>query len=111
SLLFILAFLIRYCCCRRDGEEAESEGSQEAESEGSGLGSAKGRGLCCVTWVSVAAVIVCCMAIGIGFYGNSEANDGIYQVTYSLATANHTLASIKFLVSSQSECKTQKNYK
>ncbi|MBN3315739.1 TTYH1 protein, partial [Atractosteus spatula] len=99
SLLFILAFLVRYCCCRRDGEEAESEGSQEAESEGSGLGSAKGRGLCCVTWVSVAAVTVCCMAIGIGFYGNSEANDGISQVTYSLATANHTLASIKFLVS------------
>ncbi|KAL8176771.1 UNVERIFIED_CONTAM: Protein tweety 1 [Gekko kuhli] len=37
--------------------------------------------------------------IGIGFYGNSETNDGVYQVTYSLLNANHTLSSIDTLVS------------
>uniref|UniRef100_A0A670Z436 Protein tweety homolog n=1 Tax=Pseudonaja textilis TaxID=8673 RepID=A0A670Z436_PSETE len=37
--------------------------------------------------------------IGIGFYGNSETNDGVYQVTYSLLSANHTLSSIDSLVS------------
>uniref|UniRef100_A0A4W4FRE5 Protein tweety homolog n=1 Tax=Electrophorus electricus TaxID=8005 RepID=A0A4W4FRE5_ELEEL len=35
---------------------------------------------------------------GIGFYGNSEANDGMYQLTSSLLTANYTLASINLLV-------------
>lgn len=39
------------------------------------------------------------VAIGIGFYGNSEANDGMYQLTSSLLTANYTLASIDLLVS------------
>lgn len=42
----------------------------------------------------------CSVAIGIGFYGNSEANDGMYQLTSSLLTANYTLASIDLLVSS-----------
>ncbi|XP_069812046.1 protein tweety homolog 1-like, partial [Dendropsophus ebraccatus] len=37
--------------------------------------------------------------IGIGFYGNSETNDGVYQVTYSLMNANHTLTSIDLLIS------------
>uniref|UniRef100_A0A8D0GD07 Protein tweety homolog n=1 Tax=Sphenodon punctatus TaxID=8508 RepID=A0A8D0GD07_SPHPU len=37
--------------------------------------------------------------IGIGFYGNSETNDGVYQVTYSLLNANHTLSAIDSLVS------------
>uniref|UniRef100_A0A667XQM5 Protein tweety homolog n=1 Tax=Myripristis murdjan TaxID=586833 RepID=A0A667XQM5_9TELE len=40
----------------------------------------------------------CSVAIGIGFYGNSEANDGMYQLTSSLLTANYTLASIDLLV-------------
>lgn len=43
---------------------------------------------------------LCSVAIGIGFYGNSEANDGMYQLTSSLLTANYTLASIDLLVSS-----------
>uniref|UniRef100_A0A665VV75 Protein tweety homolog n=1 Tax=Echeneis naucrates TaxID=173247 RepID=A0A665VV75_ECHNA len=38
------------------------------------------------------------VAIGIGFYGNSEANDGMYQLTSSLLTANYTLTSIDLLV-------------
>lgn len=33
-------------------------------------------------------------AVGVGFYGNSETNDGIYQMTYSLYNTNHTLAGI-----------------
>ncbi|XP_062847816.1 protein tweety homolog 1 isoform X2 [Trichomycterus rosablanca] len=100
SLLVILSFLIHYCCCNRgdagrDGEEEEDDDT----SGGHGYGSKKGRRICCVTWVSVAAVTLCCVAIGIGFYGNSEANDGMYQLTSSLLTANHTLASIDLLIS------------
>lgn len=43
--------------------------------------------------------LFCSVAIGVGFYGNSEANDGMYQLTSSLLTANYTLASIDLLVS------------
>uniref|UniRef100_A0A7N8X4G7 Protein tweety homolog n=1 Tax=Mastacembelus armatus TaxID=205130 RepID=A0A7N8X4G7_9TELE len=83
SLLVVLSFLIHYCCCHR-GDRSH------------GYGGKKGRGICCVTWVAVAAVTL--VAIGIGFYGNSEANDGMYQLTSSLLTANYTLASIDLLV-------------
>ena len=37
-------------------------------------------------------------AVGVGFYGNSETNDGVYQLTYSLYNANHTLGGINNLV-------------
>lgn len=37
-------------------------------------------------------------AVGVGFYGNSETNDGVYQLTYSLYNANHTLGSVENLV-------------
>lgn len=37
-------------------------------------------------------------AIGIGFYGNSETNDGVYQLLYALDNANHTLTGIDTLV-------------
>lgn len=37
-----------------------------------------------------------------GFYGNSEVNDGVYQLTYSLYNANHTLGGISDLVSGNS---------
>ena len=37
-------------------------------------------------------------AVGVGFYGNSETNDGVYQLTYSLSNANHTLGGINNLV-------------
>ncbi|XP_052434338.1 protein tweety homolog 1 isoform X2 [Carassius gibelio] len=101
SLLVVLSFLIHYCCCRRGegGRDAEDEEEDDDASGGHGYSGRKGRGICCVTWVSVAAVTLCCVAIGIGFYGNSEANDGMYQLTSSLLTANYTLASIDLLVS------------
>lgn len=38
-------------------------------------------------------------AVGVGFYGNSETNDGVYQLTYSLYSANHTLDGISNQVS------------
>ncbi|KAG8129230.1 hypothetical protein E2320_015938 [Naja naja] len=38
-------------------------------------------------------------AVGIGFYGNSETNDGIYQLIYALDNANHTLSGVDSLVS------------
>ncbi|CAJ1062405.1 protein tweety homolog 1 isoform X1 [Xyrichtys novacula] len=101
SLLVVLSFLIHYCCCHRGdrGEGSEEEEEDEDGSTGHGYSGKKGRGICCVTWVAVAAVTLCCVAIGIGFYGNSEANDGMYQLTSSLLTANYTLASIDLLIS------------
>ncbi|XP_060776502.1 protein tweety homolog 1 isoform X2 [Neoarius graeffei] len=99
SLLVILSFLIHYCCCHRGDAGRDEEEEDDDASGGHGYGGRKGRRICCVTWVSVAAVTLCCVAIGFGFYGNSEANDGMYQLTSSLLTANHTLASIDMLVS------------
>ncbi|MFT7815904.1 protein tweety homolog 1 isoform X1 [Arapaima gigas] len=100
SLLVVLSFLIHYCCCHRgdSGSASEEEEEEDDASGGRGYSGRKGRRICCVTWVSVAAVTICCVAIGIGFYGNSEANDGMYQLTSSLLTANYTLASINLLV-------------
>ncbi|XP_046703364.1 protein tweety homolog 1 isoform X2 [Silurus meridionalis] len=97
SLLVVLSFLIHYCCCHRG--DAGRDDEEEDDNASGGHGYRKGRRICCVTWVSVAAVTLCCVAIGFGFYGNSEANDGMYQLTSSLLTANHTLASIDMLVS------------
>ncbi|GAA6093140.1 protein tweety homolog 1 isoform X1 [Tachysurus ichikawai] len=99
SLLVVLSFLIHYCCCHRGDAGRDEEEEDDDASGGHGYGGRKGRRICCVTWVSVAAVTLCCVAIGFGFYGNSEANDGMYQLTSSLLTANHTLASIDMLVS------------
>ncbi|XP_051999439.1 protein tweety homolog 1-like [Xyrauchen texanus] len=101
SLLVVLSFLIHYCCCHcgDGGRDAEEEEEDDDASGGHGYNGRKGHDICCVTWVSVAALTLCCVAIGIGFYGNSEANDGMYQLTSSLLTANYTLASIDLLVS------------
>lgn len=38
------------------------------------------------------------VAVGVGFYGNSETNDGVYQLTYSFYNANHTLGGVDSLV-------------
>ncbi|NXG29299.1 TTYH2 protein, partial [Dromaius novaehollandiae] len=37
-------------------------------------------------------------AVGAGFYGNSETNDGVYQLLYALGNANRTLTGIDALV-------------
>ncbi|NXW93869.1 TTYH2 protein, partial [Alopecoenas beccarii] len=81
NLLFLTVYLICLCCCRRD-QEPESKRPHS----------------CCVTWMAVTAGLICCMAVGIGFYGNSEANDGVYQLLYALDHANHTLTGIDSLV-------------
>lgn len=36
--------------------------------------------------------------MGVGFYGNSETNDGVHQLIYSLDNANHTFSGIDELV-------------
>uniref|UniRef100_G1PQ31 Protein tweety homolog n=1 Tax=Myotis lucifugus TaxID=59463 RepID=G1PQ31_MYOLU len=77
NLLFLSAYLVCACCCRQ----------------------AKQRKSCCVTWSAVVAGLVCCAAVGVGFYGNSETNDGVYQLIYSLDNANHTFSGIDALVS------------
>lgn len=40
-------------------------------------------------------------AVGIGFYGNSETNDGVFQLLYALDHANQTLTGIDSLVGPQ----------
>lgn len=42
--------------------------------------------------------LACSAAVGVGFYGNSETSDGVYQLIYSLDNANHTLSGIDRLV-------------
>ncbi|XP_074703237.1 protein tweety homolog 2 isoform X2 [Strix aluco] len=81
NLLFLTVYLICLCCCKRD-QEPETKRPHS----------------CCVTWMAVTAGLICCAAIGIGFYGNSETNDGVYQLLYALDHANHTLTSIDSLV-------------
>ncbi|NXE48690.1 TTYH2 protein, partial [Casuarius casuarius] len=81
NLLFLTVYLICLCCCKRDAEpESKRPGS------------------CCVTWTAVVAGLVCCAAVGAGFYGNSETNDGVYQLLYALGNANRTLTGIDALV-------------
>ncbi|XP_022375786.1 protein tweety homolog 2 [Enhydra lutris kenyoni] len=82
SLIILVTYVVCVCCCRRD-EAVQT----------------KRRDSCCVTWTAVMAGLVCCAAVGVGFYGNSETNDGVYQLIYSLDNANHTFSGIDELVS------------
>nr|DBA27589.1 TPA: hypothetical protein GDO54_008063 [Pyxicephalus adspersus] len=82
NLVFVSIYLICFCCCKKD-ESLETKRPRS----------------CCVTWTATVSGLLCCAAVGIGFYGNSETNDGIYQLTYSLDDANHTLAGVDNLVS------------
>ncbi|XP_069728354.1 protein tweety homolog 2 isoform X3 [Phaenicophaeus curvirostris] len=81
NLLFLTVYLLCLCCCKRDLEPD----SKRPRS-------------CCITWMAVTAGLICCTAVGIGFYGNSETNDGVYQLLYALDHANHTLTDIDSLV-------------
>ncbi|KAM6914798.1 protein tweety homolog 2-like isoform 1-T1 [Lycodopsis pacificus] len=81
SLLVVAVCLVCICCCRRDIDE-----------------DTKRPDTCCLTWSAVITGLIICSAVGVGFYGNSETNDGVHQLTYSLYNANHTLGSINNLV-------------
>ncbi|NWX63662.1 TTYH2 protein, partial [Promerops cafer] len=83
NLLFLIVYLICLCCCKRD-QDPETKRSHS----------------CCVTWMAVTAGLICCAAVGIGFYGNSETNDGVFQLLYALDHANQTLTGIDSLVAS-----------
>uniref|UniRef100_A0A8C9YXL8 Protein tweety homolog n=1 Tax=Sander lucioperca TaxID=283035 RepID=A0A8C9YXL8_SANLU len=81
SLLVLAICLVCLCCCRRDlGEDTKRPDT------------------CCLTWSAVITGLIICSAVGVGFYGNSETNDGVYQLTYSLYNANHTLGGLNNLV-------------
>uniref|UniRef100_A0A674DX21 Protein tweety homolog n=1 Tax=Salmo trutta TaxID=8032 RepID=A0A674DX21_SALTR len=82
NLLCLAIYLSCLCCCRKDDEEEESKSPNS----------------CCVTWSAVTAGLLSCAAVGVGFYGNSETNDGVYQLTYSLYNTNHTLGGVDSLV-------------
>lgn len=81
SLLLLAVYLLWLCVCRQDIDEET-----------------KRPNTCCVTWAAVVSGLIICSAVGVGFYGNSETNDGMYQLTYSLYNANHTLGSINNMV-------------
>ncbi|XP_007524626.1 protein tweety homolog 2 [Erinaceus europaeus] len=81
NLVFLVVRVICVCCCGR---------RQVVQT--------KRRDSCCVTWTAVVAGLVCCAAVGVGFYGNSETSDGVYQLIYSLDNANHTFSGIDELV-------------
>ncbi|NXT63252.1 TTYH2 protein, partial [Chaetops frenatus] len=83
NLLFLTVYLICLCCCKRD-QDPETKRPHS----------------CCVTWMAVTAGLICCAAVGIGFYGNSETNDGVFQLLYALDHANQTLTAIDSLVAS-----------
>uniref|UniRef100_A0A669DR12 Protein tweety homolog n=1 Tax=Oreochromis niloticus TaxID=8128 RepID=A0A669DR12_ORENI len=80
NLLCLAIYLSCLCCCRKEEEEESKKPNS-----------------CCVTWSAVAAGLITCVAVGVGFYGNSETNDGVYQMTYSLYNANHTLGGVDSL--------------
>ncbi|XP_039085732.1 protein tweety homolog 2 isoform X1 [Hyaena hyaena] len=82
NLIFLAAYVVCACCCRRD-EAVQT----------------KRHNSCCVTWTAVVAGLICCAAVGVGFYGNSETGDGVYQLIYALDNANHTFSGIDVLVS------------
>uniref|UniRef100_A0A673VXL4 Protein tweety homolog n=1 Tax=Salmo trutta TaxID=8032 RepID=A0A673VXL4_SALTR len=83
SLLLLSVYLTSVCCCRKEEEEETKRPDS-----------------CCVSWTAVITGLILCSAVGVGFYGNSQTNDGVYQLTYSLHNANHTLGGINGLVSS-----------
>ncbi|XP_057673327.1 protein tweety homolog 2-like isoform X1 [Corythoichthys intestinalis] len=81
SLLLLLVFLLCLCCCRREADEETKRPERT----------------CCLTWSAVVTGLIICSAVGVGFYGNSETNDGVYQLTYSIYNADRTLGSINNL--------------
>ncbi|XP_061568039.1 protein tweety homolog 2-like [Cololabis saira] len=81
SALVLGAYVMCLCSCRKDLDE-----------------NTKRPDTCCVTWVAVITGLIICSAVGVGFYGNSETNDGVYQLTYSLYNANQTLNSVSSLI-------------
>ncbi|XP_046709089.1 protein tweety homolog 2 isoform X3 [Silurus meridionalis] len=90
NLLALALYLSFLCCCRRNSEAEDEEETKKPSSH-------------CITWTAVTAGLISCIAVGVGFYGNSETNDGVYQLTYSLYNTNHTLVGAENLVSSTME--------
>ncbi|XP_053495668.1 protein tweety homolog 2-like isoform X2 [Ictalurus furcatus] len=87
NLLVLALYLSFLCCCRKKSEADDEDETKKPSSH-------------CVTWTAVTAGLLSCIAVGVGFYGNSETNDGVYQLTYSLYNTNHTLVGAEDLVSS-----------
>nr|XP_032836213.1 protein tweety homolog 1-like isoform X1 [Petromyzon marinus] len=81
NLLVLFVYFVRLCCCRRHEDEAQKRSN-----------------VCCTTWCIVMATLICSGAIGVGFYGNSETNDGVQRLTASLHNANSTVHTVDTLV-------------
>ncbi|XP_078723345.1 protein tweety homolog 1-like isoform X1 [Lampetra fluviatilis] len=83
NLLVVAIYFLCRCCRRslhRDGAELK-----------------RGRSRCAV-WVVVCAALMCSAAIGVGFYGNSETDDGVERCLEGLQSTRETIDTATTLV-------------
>ncbi|XP_037113097.1 protein tweety homolog 2-like isoform X2 [Syngnathus acus] len=81
SLVLLVLFLVCSRICRRDAHEDVKRPERTR----------------CATWSAVVTALIVCCAVAVGFYGNSETNDGVHRFTYSISNANRTLGAIDSL--------------
>lgn len=72
-LLTLLLFLLYFCyrCCQRDVEKKQK--------------------VPCLKWTMAILAILACGAVGVGFYGNEEVNNGVNHFSESAGHARSTL--------------------
>ncbi|XP_061159211.1 protein tweety homolog 2-like isoform X3 [Syngnathus typhle] len=81
SLVLLVLFLVCSRICRRDAHKDVKRPERTR----------------CATWSAVVTALIVCCAVAVGFYGNSETNDGVHRFTYSISNANRTLGGIDSL--------------
>lgn len=76
-LITLLVFLMYFCyrCCQRDSEKRQN--------------------VSCLKWTMAVLTLLCCGAIGVGFYGNEEANNGIMYLSGAVNDAMDTISRMK----------------
>ncbi|XP_061159213.1 protein tweety homolog 2-like isoform X5 [Syngnathus typhle] len=82
SLVLLVLFLVCSRICRRDAHKDVKRPERTR----------------CATWSAVVTALIVCCAVAVGFYGNSETNDGVHRFTYSISNANRTLGGIDSLM-------------
>jgi succinate dehydrogenase hydrophobic anchor subunit len=76
-LITLLIFLIYFCyqCCKRTAS--------------------KKRHMSCVRWSTAVITVISCVAIGVGFYANREAEKGLDNATGAISSAGKTVGRIQ----------------
>lgn len=76
-LVTLVVFLMYFCyrCCQHDTEKQQN--------------------VVCLKWTMAILTLLCCGAVGVGLYGNEEANKGIMYLSESANDAMETIAQIK----------------